>query len=80
MTEKPKARGVVREDGKRYASVAQAAADSNCHQSAIYAACSGRRQQAGGYSWRYADTAPQPVPSPTGPVDESDPGAPDEAG
>ena len=48
-------RKVVRSDGVEFASMSQAAEESNCHAANICRTCGGRSETAGGFGWRYAD-------------------------
>ena len=52
-------RKVVRSDGAEFASVNQAAEESDCHASAISRTCRGKGNSAGGYGWKYADEGPE---------------------
>ena len=44
---------VVRSDGVEFINMHVAAEESRCHNADICACCKGKRQHAGGYSWRY---------------------------
>jgi len=48
-------RRVARSDGVEFASMYEAAEESNCHSQSIWAVCKGKRKTSGGYGWRYCD-------------------------
>lgn len=56
LQDKTSNKEVVREDGKRYASLTEAAKDTGISKSAISKVLHGVRVSAGGYRWKYGGT------------------------
>ena len=46
-------RAVLRSDGRRFASISEAAVTTGCGRTHISSVCTGKRKKAGGFSWQY---------------------------